>query len=95
MSGWSPTLPAHPHEIHPMININEFVSDGLLTVADAAAFLNLSRTTLYGLMERGALPYVKIGRSRRVPRRALVELAGANLKGSWMLAQPPKNGGAS
>jgi excisionase family DNA binding protein len=57
------------------------VSDGLMTVAEAVAFLRLSRTTLYGLMDTGRLAYVRVGRARRIPRRALVELAATNLVG--------------
>jgi excisionase family DNA binding protein len=37
----------------------------------AAAELNLSRTTIYTLMDRGDLPSLKIGRSRRITREAL------------------------
>lgn len=33
--------------------------------------LGLSRSTLYGLMERGELGYVKVGGSRRIPDLAL------------------------
>ena len=57
------------------------VEDGLLTVAEAAAFLRLSRSTIYTLMDQGELRFVKIGRSRRVPRRAVVELALSGLQG--------------
>ena len=57
------------------------VEDGLLKVAEAAAFLSVSRATLYALMNCGQLPFVKIGRSRRVPRRAVVELAARGLQG--------------
>jgi excisionase family DNA binding protein len=55
------------------------VEDGLATVGQAADFLGLSRATLYALMERGELPFCKIGKSRRVPRRALQEFAASNL----------------
>jgi excisionase family DNA binding protein len=59
----------------------ELVEDGLLTVKQAAAFLNISVAKLYALMGRGELQFVKLGRSRRVPRRALIELAAANIVG--------------
>ena len=59
----------------------DLVADGLLTVREAARFLRLSRSNLYALMERGELAFVKLGRSRRIPRRALVELAAAHLEG--------------
>jgi excisionase family DNA binding protein len=57
----------------------ELVADGLLTVAAAAAFLSVSRSTLYLAMDRGQLPFVKLGRARRIPRRALLALAAVNL----------------
>ena len=56
------------------------VEDGLLTVMEAAAFLRLSRSKLYGLMDAGELRYVKLGRSRRVPRRCVIELAARSLR---------------
>ena len=62
------------------------VADGLMTVTEAAGFLSLSRSTLYTLMDSGRLPYVRIvcnGRraARRIPRKALVALAAAQLVG--------------
>jgi len=58
---------------------DELVSDGLMTVAEVVAFLRLSRSTVYGLMDKDKLAYVRVGRARRIPRRAVVELAAANL----------------
>ena len=63
------------------------VEDGLVTVSEAAAFLRLSRSNLYLLMERGELPFVKIGRSRRIPRRALVQLAARGIRGGVKLGE--------
>jgi excisionase family DNA binding protein len=59
------------------------VSDGVLTVPDAANFLSISRSAVYQLMQSGRLPYVHIGRARRIPKRSLIGLAAANLKGGW------------
>ena len=59
----------------------ELVSDGLLTVRECAEFLHLSRSTIYEFMDAGALCYVKLGRSRRIPRRAVIELAARELRG--------------
>lgn len=57
----------------------DLVSDGLVTVPEAAAFLRVSRSTIYVLMDRGDLPYVRIGSARRIPKKALVTLASSCL----------------
>ena len=59
------------------------VADGLMTIPDAARFLCVSRSKIYEMMDHGELIFVKLGRSRRIPRRALVELASANVHGGW------------
>jgi excisionase family DNA binding protein len=53
----------------------ELVSEGFVTVPTAAAFLELSRAKLYQTMENQELPFAKFGRARRIPKRALAELA--------------------
>ena len=45
----------------------------LLTPAQAAKALGISRTSLYPLLLDGTITSVKIGRSRRIPRAALEE----------------------
>ena len=57
------------------------VADGLLTVRECAEFLHLSRSTIYELMDAGELRFAKLGRARRIPRRAVIELAARELKG--------------
>lgn len=57
------------------------VAEGLVSVPEAARFLSISRSKLYALMEQGALAYVRLGRARRIPRRALVALAAQHLVG--------------
>jgi len=52
---------------------------GLVNVTEAAAFLSVSRSKLYQLMASGELPYVKLGRSRRVPKLELSKLIERNL----------------
>jgi excisionase family DNA binding protein len=47
------------------------VADGLMTIPEACAFLRLSRSKLYQLMDTGALQYVKIDGARRIARRTL------------------------
>jgi excisionase family DNA binding protein len=50
------------------------VSDLVLTVEEAAALLRISRTAAYDAAKRGELPAVRIGRTLRVPRHALLAL---------------------
>jgi excisionase family DNA binding protein len=51
------------------------VADGFALVREAAAFLRVSRSNLYLMMDSGDLPYARFGKSRRVPWRALREYA--------------------
>ena len=57
----------------------ELVEKGFDRPSEAAAFLGISRSHLYALMERGELMYAKFGKSRRIPRVALVEYAARRL----------------
>ena len=57
----------------------ELVNEGLQRISDAARFLGVSRSLLYRLINTGALPTVRIGRSRRIPIRAVREFAAINL----------------
>jgi excisionase family DNA binding protein len=45
----------------------------LLPIQEAARRLDLSRGYLYVLMDKGALPFVKIGRRRMIRETALEE----------------------
>lgn len=50
----------------------------VLTVEQAAAFLQVGRSTLYDAIGRGDVPYQRIGRHIRLSRDALVRwLAGS------------------
>jgi excisionase family DNA binding protein len=51
---------------------------GLRPVREVAAFLALSRSKVYQLMETGELPYVKLGKSRRVRWEDVLKLVEAN-----------------
>jgi excisionase family DNA binding protein len=57
-------------------------SDGLASIRQAETFLAVSRSTLYVLMDKGDLPYAKIGKSRRIPWKALREFAESCLVAS-------------
>ncbi|MGH7642549.1 MAG: helix-turn-helix domain-containing protein [Candidatus Dormibacteria bacterium] len=43
----------------------------LLDVQEAASMLGCHRTFLYGMIQRGELPVVKLGRLTRIPAAAL------------------------
>ena len=47
------------------------LDDGLDKVAEVARFFKVSVAMVYVWMQEGRLPSVKIGRSRRVPHRAV------------------------
>jgi excisionase family DNA binding protein len=74
---------------------DEMLADGLMTIREAADFLAVSRSTLYVEMDGGRLAYCKIGRARRIPRRAVVELAAANIKGNWRITAEPDSGSSA
>jgi excisionase family DNA binding protein len=60
-------------------NAKRVVGGGLLTVRQAARFLNISIAKTYALMADGELPFTRIGRCRRVPKRGVIALAAKNL----------------
>ena len=55
------------------------VQEGLVTIETAIEFLDISRTSLYRLIKDGTLPTVKLIGARRIPRRALIDLAASRV----------------
>ena len=51
------------------------------TVPQVAAFLAVSRSKIYQMMEAGQLAYVKLGKSRRIPWDAVHGMVEENLVG--------------
>jgi excisionase family DNA binding protein len=51
----------------------------LMTVKEAASSLRMSRANIYNLMDQGELAYLKIGRCRRIPRKALQDLISRSM----------------
>jgi excisionase family DNA binding protein len=49
--------------------------EGLARIPEAAAFLAISRASVYRMMDTGRMPFRKFGRSRRVPWAALHRFA--------------------
>lgn len=56
----------------------------LATVLEVANRLSISRATTYALMEQGALPYVKIGKCRRVRWEDVESLIERNRVGALL-----------
>ncbi|MCZ1000843.1 helix-turn-helix domain-containing protein [Streptomyces mirabilis] len=50
----------------------------LLTVAEVAAVMRVSRMTVYRLVHSGHLPAIRVGRSFRVPEQAVHEYLREN-----------------
>ena len=57
----------------------ELLEDGLMGVSEAAKWFGVSRSTLYNMMGRGQVPFVRLGGKRLIPRRSLVNLAAEHL----------------
>jgi excisionase family DNA binding protein len=55
------------------------IDEGFLGVGEAARFLQISRSKVYALMDKGDLLYAKFGRCRRIPKKALAEFAERSL----------------
>jgi excisionase family DNA binding protein len=49
----------------------DVMDEGLMKVSQVAAFLAISRPVVYRLMASGDLPWVKVRKSRRIPRSAV------------------------
>ncbi len=59
----------------------DLLGDGAVGIPEAVAFAGVSRPELYRRMADGRLAFVKIGRRRLIPRRALVRFLAAGLSG--------------
>ncbi len=55
------------------------VADGGMKVGEVCKFLSASRPMVYQMMNRGQLPYFLVGQRRRIPRKAVIDLAANGL----------------
>ena len=53
-------------------------TDSLQPVTKVAAFLSLSRSKVYAMMDAGELPFVKFGKSRRIRWSDVLRLVDQN-----------------
>jgi excisionase family DNA binding protein len=51
----------------------------MMTVEQAAAFLQCSKRNVYDRLRRGTLPGLRVGHEWRIPKSELIALARANL----------------
>ena len=61
----------HPQKLQPWFKDVDLLDEGLVSIKEAAAFLGIGRSLVYDLMGSQDLPYVKMGKARRIPRVAL------------------------
>jgi excisionase family DNA binding protein len=61
----------YPKLLQPWFQHVDLLAEGLLSIKEAATFLRIGRTKVYDLMDAQDLPYIKIGKVRRVPKVAL------------------------
>ena len=57
----------------------EAMSDGTLSITAACQFTGLSRSELYLRMNTGSLIFIKMGKRRLIPKRALTAMLAANV----------------
>ncbi len=60
----------------PTGTIPEISAPLLVPPAEAAALLSVTRQTVYAMLNAGTLPSLKIGRCRRIPMQAIIDLIG-------------------
>lgn len=57
------------------------LEEGVVTVKEAATFMGVTTRTIWNLMDRGELPWTKVGTARRIPRKAVIAMLSKNLQG--------------
>jgi excisionase family DNA binding protein len=62
-----------------MHDSERMVEEGAVNAAEACRFTGVGRTFLYGLLDSGPLPYVKLGKRRLIPRVELRRLLAESL----------------
>lgn len=60
-----------PKNLQPWFRDIDLMAEGLLDAKEAADFLGIGRSKVYDFMASQELPYVKLGKSRRIPKVAL------------------------
>ncbi len=61
----------YPKMLQPWFQDVDLMAEGLIDAKQAAEFLGIGRSKVYDFMSCHELPYVKLGKSRRIPIVAL------------------------
>jgi excisionase family DNA binding protein len=77
-----------PHRLSQQPEESPLTPPLLLTVEEAAEYLGVGRSTMYGLIRDGEVESIRIGRLRRIPSDALPAFL-ARLRESESLARQP------
>jgi len=64
-------MPLFPKKLQPWFCDVDLMAEGLLDTKEAADFLGIGRSKVYDFMASQDLPYVKLGKCRRIPKVAL------------------------
>ena len=67
-----------------MTRNDELIVDGLVSLDEAMKFLSISRPTLNRLLDQGVLPTVRLVTTRRIPRRACLNLPQGRWRSPWL-----------
>ncbi len=68
--------------------VERLLADGAMTVQQGVQFSAIGRSALYAAMSRGDLRWLKVGKRRLIPRKALVAFLAAGLRGGWSPEKP-------
>jgi excisionase family DNA binding protein len=61
---------------------DDVLDGGLVKISEAAEMLRLSRSKVYQLMDAGQIPYLKMGKNRRIARQSLTDYVKRSMVGS-------------
>ncbi len=75
----APIVPIRAAQV-PVVEVP--ARDGLATIIEVSRYLRISRTAIYGLMDAGKLPFLRIGRSRRIAWSEVKALAARSIVGA-------------
>lgn len=70
-----------------MTTRERLVADGLMSPQELAEHWGVSYRTVRRMLERGEIPFRRIGNRRQIPRRWVIEQDAASLQGGGYVAE--------